>query len=137
PDGAAIEAWNALRELGAIPAAVDAALRVLRDKRRIRSHAFIDLIEQIAEPERLVELATIALDAGWPAHPYVAALFVRLVDLRPKVLEEFIKAHRDRLHADLGTWILVGFTLTTSPIGDRHVVDAWFPGWEERAGVPM
>jgi hypothetical protein len=137
PDTAAIDVWKALAELDAIRAATDAAVRVILDRRKLRRHAFIDLIEAIAEPERLVEVATVAVAAGWPAMPYLAAPFARLLELNaPQPIEAFIHEHRARLSNDPDSWLLVAFILVSSQVGKRKDVDAWFASWWERTGVP-
>jgi len=80
-DAAVAEAWIAIAEGEAVGGAVEAGLMLLRERQSFRPSAFVHLVEHIANPERLLAIATDILDAGWPAHPHLAAIFVRVVDL--------------------------------------------------------
>ena len=57
-----------------------AGLTALRGRQQLRAHAFIDLVEAIADPAVLLELSTLVLDCGWAIHPYLASICFALVD---------------------------------------------------------
>lgn len=138
PDHAVEDVWEAITEVGAQAAAIDALFALCREPRQVRASAFVHLTEQIADRDRLLALARLVLAAGWDAHPYLAAVMIQLVEYgHEHALEAFIAQHHDALHARLDTWILVGAIVTTSRVGNRHAVDAWFAGWQARAGVPL
>ena len=138
PDVAVAEVWDAIVDMKVERDAIAALFELCRERRQIRESAFVHLSEQIADRDRLLELASLVLAAGWDAHPYLAAVFARLVEREYEpALEAFIARHHTALHVRLDTWILVGVTVTTSRVGNRHAVDAWFANWHERSGVPM
>jgi hypothetical protein len=137
-DEAAREVWQAIDAAKQVPAAVAAGLALIRARQLLRPSAFLDVIEQVSEPAALLELATVVQDAGWPSYPYLATIFLWLIELgQEDALWAYIKAHRERLAAATPSWTLVGFILSTSRIGDRHDVAAWFRDCEQRADVPM
>jgi hypothetical protein len=136
-DAAVAEAWVAIMEIEAVSVAIDAGVMLLRERQPFRESAFVDLVEAVADPERLLAIADDVLEAGWAVHPYLAAIFVRLVELAPEVLWRYIRRNRKRLAADTATWLLVAFVLTTTWSGDGRDVDKWFRRWEQRPDVPM
>jgi hypothetical protein len=137
-DAAVAEAWIAIDEGEAVGGAVEAGLMLLRERQSFRPSAFVHLVEHIANPERLLAIATDILDAGWPAHPHLAAIFVRLVELEAgPALLRYIRRHRKRLASDTSSWLAVAFVLTTTWVGDAGDVDKWFRRWEDLDDVPM
>ncbi len=137
PDDATQEVWAALREAGALDAAVGAALRLVEAGQRIRPRVFLDVVEAIASPDRLVELAGQMIELGWPPEPYLMATFGRLIRLgHDGALWSFVQAHRARLAADVESWTAVAYVLTTCDLGSPALVDHWFVDWETRK-VPM
>lgn len=131
------EIWQALEELGATQAAVAHGIELIRHQ-RLRPLAFVDILERTSDKGVLLELTATALERKWPAELYGAAAFDRLVRLKhTKELKSLIDERSDRLIRSLDTWILVGFTMMTSVIGDRHQIDRWMQGWEDRENVPM
>jgi hypothetical protein len=137
-DAAVAEAWIAIDEGEAVGGAIEAGLMLLRERQSFRPSAFVHLIDHIADAERLLAIATDILDAGWPAHPHLAAIFVRLVelDVGPALLR-YIRRHRKRLARDTASWLAVAFVLTTTWVGDAADVDSWFRRWEDLDDVPM
>ncbi|HUJ59887.1 MAG TPA: hypothetical protein VLX92_15390 [Kofleriaceae bacterium] len=137
PDSAAAEVWKAIVDAGAVARAVDAGRRHVLEGRRLRPHAFVDVVEAIDDVGRLLELATAVLDAGWDPHPYLAAVFLTLIEIdRGNALSAFIREHRDRLSARTSSWVVVGYVFVTSNVGRPEDVGRWFERWEARAGVP-
>src|SRR5215470_4640007 len=56
-DAAHADVWRAIVEVGAVDAAVAAALAVIRDGQRIRPHAFIDVGEATSDFAVLCDIA--------------------------------------------------------------------------------
>jgi len=137
PDSAAAEVWDAIVAARAVPRAVEAGRMHVLAGRKLRPHAFVDLVEHVDDAEHLLALATAVLDARWDAHPYLAAVFLRMIEAGLEdPLWAFIRAHHDRLAAATPSWIVVGYVLTTSRIGKREDIARWFERWEARDGVP-
>jgi hypothetical protein len=131
-DGAAIDAWHAIVEAGAVDAAIAAGLALLRSGTRIRRHAFVELTEQVPDVV-LVELAELALAAGWRVDPYVAAILVRLAERsQPTLVFQVIERHRERFESETELWELVMFVITTTLVGDGVTVARWFKTWKVR-----
>src|SRR5690349_21606088 len=102
PDEATGEVWRAIDARAARAEAVQALLEIVRGRHKPRAAAFIDLVEALEDPAILFELAAIVLDAKWEIYPYLAAVFVRANELvLGKQLEDFIRANKDRLRADV------------------------------------
>lgn len=131
-DGAAIDAWQAIEEAGAIDEAIAAALALVRAGNRIRRHAFIELTERVSD-EVLSELAELVLAAKWSVDPYLAAILVRLAERTqgPRFLQ-LLERHRERFESETQLWELALFVLTTSLIGDNATVAKWFERWRDR-----
>ena len=137
-DGATEEVWTAIEAANATSEAVHAGVMLIRERQQFRASAFIEIVENLADPALLLELAGEVLAARWPSHPYLVALFLRLVDLKQEDgLWAFMRQHRARMGEDTPTWTLGGFILTTTRIGDRYDVDTWFRDFENRPDVPM
>ena len=137
PDAAEAEVWAALVEQNAVADALKAGEALIRARQLLRPGGFVRVIENLPAAN-LLELVPVVLDAGWPAQPYLGAVFAAAIDAKQEdALWAFMKAHGGRLAERIDTWILVGFTLTTSRIGDRGDLAAWFESWEARDGVPM
>ena len=104
-DEAAAEVWQAIEGAGAVAAAVEAGVRLVRDRQLIRPSAFIEIVERIEDPALLVELATVVATTSWPVSPYLATIFLWLVELKQEdALWKHIQAHRERLRADTPAW---------------------------------
>lgn len=150
-DEAHVEVWRELERGGALRPAIAAGLAAIQAGQLLRPAAFIALSERFtsdaddvpaalspAEATALLAIADIALANDWPADPYLAAVFVRLVEGKQEaMLWAYIQARREALAATTPRWTLVGFVLTTSRVGNRRDVDAWFADWPARADVPM
>lgn len=137
PDDTAADVWAAIVAAGAVDQALELGLQLAREARRIRPHAFIDLCEHM-ESGAVRELAELGIRHGWPAVPYLAAAFGRLLELKQhKLVWQLVQAHRASLYERDDTWRHVGFVLSTSVVGDRYEAAAWFDGFEHRKDVPM
>lgn len=131
-DGAAIDAWQAIEQAGAIDGAIAATLAVVRAGNRIRPHAFIELTERVSN-EVLIELAEQVLAASWSADPYLAAVLLRLAErAQGPAFLELLERHRERFESDTQLWELALFVMTTSLIGDNATVAKWFESWRDR-----
>lgn len=140
PDAAAREVWQAVTAADARAAACTAALPLVRDGRAIRPHAFIDIVEHLGatEPDRLLEVLDDVLGhvvaRRLPASPYLAATALALVDAgREAPLWTALQRQRDGVRADPDAWLLVSTLLTTTKIGARADLLAWFEDLEARA----
>jgi len=131
------EVWSELEAGHAVEAACLRAHELVRNRVLLRPEAYIRIIEA-SEPTIALGLADAVLAAGWPAQPYLATIFARMIDADLHVaLCEWIKTNSGPLTARLDTWVLCGFTLTTSRVGTNSDVAAWFENWEQRERVPM
>jgi hypothetical protein len=131
------EAWAVLVETNTLELAAVAALDAIRDGRKIRPQAYIDITEVIGDTAVQLELAERALDAGWDPQIYLAAPLMRLVEAnREDLVLSFIKSHAASLRATTPAWTVVAAFLTTTRVGDRHDLASWFDGWQTFAEVP-
>lgn len=136
-DESVMQVWEHLAASKAEVPALGALLTAVMEGHRPRPAAFVLLATSVT-PDKLVGLAEVVIAAGWRAQPYLSIVFDALVeDRQPKVVESIIAKHRATLHGRTDTWVAIAYLLTATRVGDRHAVDDWFRGWEERAGVPM
>jgi len=138
PDGAAHEVWRALVEADAIDDAIVAILPAMRERRLVRAHAFIDIVEHLSVPS-LLEIASLALAAGWPTHPYLAAVCFTLVERQAEgPLWSWIQQNAERLASLTSDWALVSLLLSTTRVGSNADLAKWFAAtFEQRTDVPM
>ncbi len=134
-DLAALDAWRAIEELGAIDAAVTAGLALVRAGTLVRTHAFVDLTEQVSD-QVLIELADLALAKG--NVDQVAAVFLRFAErTQTAAFMEVIDRHRSRFESEPNLWQLALFVMSTSLIGNADTVGRWFSSWRELGPLRM
>ncbi len=138
-DGSLVrDVWTALVKDQLEGQAVAELIRIARAKGRVRADAFIP-IAYAASKDQLLELADAMVSAEYDAYPYMAVVFERLVsDLgEAKPVEALLRKSQTTFGQRSDLWTLGAFTLTTTNVGNRDFVDAWFEGWERRSDTPM
>jgi hypothetical protein len=136
-DLAAAEAWQAIVALDAERQAAEAGLQLLLAGTRLRPHGFVDVTENLDVPQ-LVELARLVVSRNWDAYPFLAAVYLRLIEQRQEAqLEPLMNEQGEWLLRSLDGWVLGAFVMTTSRIGDREAIGTYMSDGLQREGVPM
>lgn len=118
--------------------AVAELIRLAGAKSRVRADAFLPIV-YAASKDQLLELADAMVQAEYDAFPYCAAVLERLAtDLgEAKPVEALLRKWQTTFGKRTDLWTLGAFTLTTTNVGNRDFVDAWFEGWDRRTDAPM
>lgn len=138
-DGSLVrDVWAALVKDQLAGQAVEELIRIARAKGRVRADAVVP-IAYAASKDQLLELADAMIGAEYDAYPHVAVVLERLVsDLgEAKAVEALLRRCQAAFAQRTDLWTLGAFTLTTTNVGNRDFVDAWFDGWERRSDTPL
>ncbi len=154
------EAWRTIVNAGAVSQAVQAAVALVRERRRLRSRAFVHVVQNIrgmreaivgsdahldqplelsrADSALLLELAEIVFDEGWTTPAYLGSICVKMVEGRAKRdLWPFLQQRASRMKQETDWWLLYVVLLATTSMGAGVNMNEWLRGWDQRPNVPM